>query len=140
MKDLGSKVAQRPDGQVVQQSKSSQSNQPNANPDHDRTGQLVVVGNPRTAQGGSITSRSQEIETRSFHESTNSKVEDETIHDGTERPVVDRDTSHEPDNEQSVLNEVNIDFRILGSPHSVVKQAENSSVHELVEKIENHPS
>ena len=42
MKELGSEVAQRPDGQVVQQFKSSQSNQPNPNLDHDRTGQPVV--------------------------------------------------------------------------------------------------
>ena len=35
MKQLGSEVAQRPEGQVAQQSKSSQSNQPNPNPDHD---------------------------------------------------------------------------------------------------------
>ena len=38
-----------------------------------------------------------------------------------------------------MLNEVNIDFRIPGWPHSVVKQAENSRVRELVKKIENHP-
>ena len=38
-----------------------------------------------------------------------------------------------------MLNEVDIDFRILGLPHSVVKQAENSRVRELVKKIENHP-
>ena len=37
MKKLGSEVAQRPDGQVAQQFKSSQLNQPNPNPDHDRT-------------------------------------------------------------------------------------------------------
>ena len=47
MKELGSEVAQRPEGQVVQQSKSSQSNQPNPNPDHDRTGQPVVASDPR---------------------------------------------------------------------------------------------
>ena len=41
--------------------------------------------------------------------------------------------------ERSVLNEVDIDFRISGLPHSVVKQAENSRVRELVKKIENHP-
>ena len=93
MKELGSEVALRPNGQVVQQSKSSQSNQTNPNPDHDRTGQ----------------------------------------------PVVGRDASHEPGNEQSMLNEVDIDFRIPGLPHSVVKQAENSRVRELVKKIENHP-
>ena len=38
-----------------------------------------------------------------------------------------------------MLNEVDIDFRIPGLPHSVVKQAENHRVRELVKKIENHP-
>ena len=38
-----------------------------------------------------------------------------------------------------MLNEVDIDFRIPGLPHSVVKQAENYRVRELVKKIENHP-
>ena len=41
--------------------------------------------------------------------------------------------------ERSMLNEVDIDFRISGLPHSVVKQAENSRVRELVKKIESHP-
>ena len=90
MKELGSEVARQPDGEVVQHSISSQSNQPIPNPDHDRTGQ----------------------------------------------PVVCRDANHE----QSMLNEVDIDLRIPGLPHSVVKQAENSRVRELVKKIENHPS
>ena len=36
-------------------------------------------------------------------------------------------------------DEVNIDFRIPGLPHSVVKQAQNSRARELVNKIENHP-
>ena len=38
-----------------------------------------------------------------------------------------------------LINEVDIDFRIPGLPHSVVKQAENHRVRELVKKIENHP-
>ena len=38
-----------------------------------------------------------------------------------------------------MLNEVDIDFRIPGLPHSVVKQVQNSRVRELVKKIENHP-
>ena len=38
-----------------------------------------------------------------------------------------------------MLNEGNMDFRIPGFPHSVVKQAQNSRVRELVKKIENHP-
>ena len=161
MKKLGSEVAQRPEAQV-QQSKSSQSSQPNRNPDHDKTEKPVVC-----PQRGS--SRSQEIETLSLHEeavkhdktetpvvcrdayhaqgasqtrssqeSTNFNVGDETNHDKTVTPVVRRDASHVQDHEQSMLNEVNIDFRIPGLPHFVVKQAENSRVHELVKKIENH--
>ena len=38
-----------------------------------------------------------------------------------------------------MLNEVDIDFKISGLPHSVVKQAENNRVRELVKQIENHP-
>ena len=38
-----------------------------------------------------------------------------------------------------MLNEVDIDFRISGLPHSVVERAENYRVRELVKQIENHP-
>ena len=75
-------------------------------------------------------------QTRSFHESISFIVGDETIRDRTEQPVVNRDESS---HEQTILNEVNIDFRIPGLPHSVVKQAESSRVRELIQKIENHP-
>ena len=133
MKELGSEVAQRPDGQVVQQSKRSQSKQPIPNQDHDdRTVKPVVCRDASHAQGARKTSRSQEIETRSFHEEA-------VKHYRTEKPVVGRDASHAQGHEQSMLNEVDIDFRILGLPHSVVKQAENSRVRELVKKTENHP-
>ena len=145
----------------------SQSSQPNPNPDHDRTVKPVVCRDTSHAQGARKTSRSQEIETRSFHEeavkhcrtvkpvvcrdashaqgasqtrsthdSKNFNVGDETIHDRTGQPVVNRDESG---HEQTMLNEVNVDFRIAGLPHSVLKQAENSRVRELVKKIENHP-
>ena len=61
MKDLGSEVARQPEGEVARQANSSQSSRPNPNPDHDRTGKLVVC-----PQRGAH--RSQEIETRSFRE------------------------------------------------------------------------
>ena len=35
--------------------------------------------------------------------------------------------------------EIDIDFRVSGLPHAVVKQAENFHVRELVKKIEGHP-
>ena len=37
------------------------------------------------------------------------------------------------------LEEIDIDFRVSGLPHAVVKEAENSRVRELVKKIESHP-
>ena len=145
----------------MQKFKSSQSNQPTPNPDHDRTGQPVVGTDPRIASSGRKTFRCQEIETRSFHEeavnqdrtgqpvvetgapqtrsSDDSKsfnVKVKTAHDRTGQPVVERDESG---HEQSMLNEVNFDFRIPGLPHFVAKQAESSRVRELVKKIENHP-
>ena len=45
----------------------------------------------------------------------------------------------EPVGSPSTFNEVDIDFRISGLPHLVVKQAENSRVRQLVKKIKNHP-
>ena len=45
--------------------------------------------------------------------------------------------------EQSELStqreEIDIDFRVSGLPHAVVKQAEHFRVRELVKKIESHP-
>ena len=37
------------------------------------------------------------------------------------------------------LEEIDIDFRVYGLPHAVVKQAENFRVLELAKKIESHP-
>ena len=91
------KDAQRPEGLVVQQFKSFQSNQPIPNPSRDRTkqpvvttdrsGQPVVGTNARNVQDGRKTSRSQEIDTCSFHEEPVSS-------DRTGQPVVE--TSRTP--------------------------------------------
>ena len=37
------------------------------------------------------------------------------------------------------LEEIDIDFRVSGLPHAVVKRAENFRVREIVKKIESHP-
>ena len=71
-RELGSEDAQRPEGQVVQQSRSFQSKQPIPNPSrvaksYDRTGQLVVKTDKsehtRNTQDGRKTFRSQETDT-----------------------------------------------------------------------------
>ena len=56
-------------------------------------------------------------------------------HDRTGRPVV----IGQPTGSSTPFNEVDIDFRVSGLPHAVVKQAKNSCVREFVKKIENHP-
>ena len=48
MKELGPEVVRQPEGEVAQQSKSSQSSQPNPNPDHDRTGKPIVCPQKRS--------------------------------------------------------------------------------------------
>ena len=52
----------------------------------------------------------------------------------TGRPV-----SGQPTSLFTQLEEIDIDFRVSGLPHAVVKQAENFRVRELVKKIESHP-
>ena len=124
-RELGSEVARQPDGEVARQAKSSQPIQPNPNPNHDRTLRPVVCSERAP--------HSQEIEARSSRDSKNVILEKDANHDRTRRPVVCSQS------ERSMLNEVDIDFRISGLPHSVMKQAENSRVRELVKQIENHP-
>ena len=55
--------------------------------------------------------------------------------DRRERPVV----IGQPIGSSTQFEEVDIDFRVSGMPHAVVKHSENSRVRELVKKIENHP-
>ena len=151
MKELGSEIARQPAGEVVRQAKSSQSTQPNPNPNHERTGTPGVCSQRAL--------RSKEIETRF-------PGEEDVNHDGTGRPVVcsqrashqrfsresqnpilEEDANHDrtvrpvvcSQSERSMLNEVDIDFRISGLLHSVVEQAENYRVRELVRQSENHP-
>ena len=75
-------------------------------------------------------------QTRSCHESERFNVGDKTLRERTERPVVNHDASS---HEQTMLKEVNMDFRIPGLPHSVVKHAQSTIVRKLIQKIENHP-
>ena len=72
-------------------------------------------------------------QTRSSRDCKSIDLDEETDHYRTGRPVV---CSQQ---EGSMSEEVDIDFRISGLPHSVVKQIESSRVRDLIKKIENHP-
>ena len=58
------------------------------------------------------------------------KIEDED-QTRTERPVGGQQSTQ--------LEEIDIDFRVPGLSHAVVKEAENFRVQELVKMIEGHP-
>ena len=120
MKELGPEIARQAEG--------SQPTQPNPHPTHDGTERPVVAEN-------TFRSSAQKIDTRFSRDCKNANLEEEEAnHDRTERPVV----AERPIDSSSTFNEVDIDFRISGLPHSVAKQAENSRVRELVKEIENH--
>ena len=79
------------------------------------------------------TSRSsaQEIDTRFSRDCKNTNLDKDADHDRTGRPVV----IGQPTGSSTPFNEVDIDFRVSGWPHAVVKRSENSRVLELVKKI-----
>ena len=62
------------------------------------------------------------------------RIEPKTQLSRTGRPV-----SEQPTGSFTQLEEIDIDFRVSGLPHAVVKQAENFRVLELVKNIESHP-
>ena len=95
---------------------------------HERTRRLVSVTNTEDVPDSS--------QTRSVRESETFNVGDKTLRERMGRPVLDHDDfSHE----KIMVNEADMDFRIPGLPHSVVKHAQSTSVRELIQKIENHP-
>ena len=84
---------------VIQARSSEDSKDPNVETAHERTRRLVVGTNTENVPDSS--------QTRSFHESETFNVGDKTLRERTGRPVVDHDNlSHE----QTMLNEVNMDF------------------------------
>ena len=113
---------------VIQARSSEDSKDPNVGTAHERTRRLVVGTNTENVPDCS--------QTRFCHVSETFNVGDKTLRERTVRPVVDHDNLSR---EETMLNEVNMDFRIPGLPHSVLKHAQSTSVRELIQKIEKHP-
>ena len=63
--------------------------------------------------------------------------EDENVDADQTRTV--RPVSGQPTGSFTQLEEIDIDFRVPGLSHAVVKEAEHLRVQEIVKKIENHP-
>ena len=146
MKELGSEVAGG--------AKDSQQTQPKTQNPIVRTGRPVLAEQP-SGSG----SNAQEIDKRVLLdcESTNVRTGrpvSSCVPVSVERLGQDKDADENVDadhvrtrrpveSEQSIglftqREDIDIDFRVSGLPHAVVKQAENFLVRELVKKIESH--
>ena len=157
------KLAQQSFGEAprVKLSKPTQSK---PNPICDRSGKPEVTERGFVDKGK--TSRSQEIDDKRLQEElgsserTGKPVKSEDIrvmhaHDGTGEPVKSSASTHtveefvpaeHRDAASSNANkfnlatdEENIDFNIPGVPNSMVKRSHGINVHNLIQKIENHP-
>ena len=118
----------RPDETNVNPTRSSEDRKDfNVEQTRERTGRPVNTHD--------VTDVIDSSQTRSAHESETFNVEDKILRKKTERSVADHDVSHD----SMMVNEADMDFRIPGPPHSVVKHAQSTSVRELIQKIENHP-
>ena len=94
----------------------------------------LTVKTPMTEQGN-LVSRCVPVSVKRLDQDKAADENVDAYHVRTERPV---------QSEQSIdlftqREDINIDFRVSGLSHAVVKQAENFRVRELVKKIESHP-
>ena len=113
---------------VIQARSSEDRKDLNVEKAHERTRRLVTETNTENVPDSS--------HTPSVHEDETFNVGDTTLRERTVRPVIDHDNlSHE----KIMVNEADMDFRIPGLPHSVVKHAQSTSVREVILKIKNHP-
>ena len=109
----------------VNQTRSSEDSKSlNVEQTHDRTGRPV-------ADIAAVQDDSQV-----FHEANTLNVDDEVLRKIMEKSIVVHDENHET----MMVNEADMNFRIPGLPHSVVKHAQSTSVRELIQKIEHHPN
>ena len=105
---------------VIQARSSEDRKDFNVEQAHERTGRLVITYD--------VIDVSDSSQTRSAHKSETFNVEDEVFHKRMGKSIADHDVSHE----SMMVNEADMDFRIPGLPHSVVKYSQSTSVRELI--------
>ena len=159
---MGSTVEHRPVGKLVQQSLgealqagSSKPPQSKPNPTGDRTVKPVDEENMSCSRE-TVGKRLQGELGSSDRTGEPVKCEDNRVmqvHDRTGKPVESRthtvlefgslehrDTASSNANKFNLaIDEENIDFNISGVPNAMVKRSHGVNVHNLIQKIENHP-
>ena len=154
-RELGSKVVRQPEGEVVRQTKFFQSTQPTPNPIRDRSGrpddmQDVISVQTRSSEDKSLNveqthdrtgrpvtdTAAVQDDSQVYHEANTLNVDDEVLRKRIEKSIV----VHDENQEAMMVNEADMDFRIPGLPHSIVKHAQSTRVRQLIHKTENHPN
>ena len=107
----------------IQTRSSEESKSLNVEQTHDRTGRPVTD------------TAAVQDDSQVYHEAKTLNIDDEVLRERMEKSIVVHDENHE----SMMVNEADMDFRIPGLPHSVVKYAQSTSVRQLIQKIENHP-
>ena len=108
----------------IQTRSSEDSKSLNVEQTHDRTGRSVTDTD------------AVQDDSQVYQEANTLNIDDEVLRERMEKSIIVHDENHEP----MMVNEADMDFKIPGLPHSVVKHAQSTSVRELILKIENHPN
>ena len=115
----------RPVETEVNQTRSSEDSKSlNVEQTHERTGRPVTD------------TAAVQDDSQVYYEANTLNVDDEVLRKRMEKFIVVHDENHEP----MMVNEADMDFKIPGVPHSVVKHAQSTSVRQLIQKIKNHPN
>ena len=96
----------------IQTRSSEESKSLNVEQTHDRTGRPVTD------------TAAVQDDSQVYHEANMLNVDEEVLRERMEKSIVVHDENHEP----MMVNEADMDFRIPGLPHSVVKHAQSTSV------------
>ena len=144
-KELGSKVdrqlqgevTREPEGEVARQAKIFQQTQPIPSPSRDRSGRLGITQDAIGVQACS-SEDSKSLNVEQTHDRSGRPGKDTVA--VQDDPEVDHEAETLNINDETIREriEADMDFKIPGLPHSIVKHAQSASVRELIQKIQNH--
>ena len=96
---------------------------------------LNVYQNPDRTRRLVIDTAAVQDVSQVHHEANTLNVDEEVLRERMEKSIV-----HDESQEPMMVNEADMDFRLPGQPHSVVKHAQSASGRDSNQKIEKHPN
>ena len=133
------KTVRQPEGEVVRQATFFQPTQPIPNPIRDRSGQLGIAQDVISVQTCS-SEDSKSLNVEQTHDRSGQPVNDTVAVQDDPQVYHEAGTLNIDDETLRERIEADMDFKIAGLPHSIVKHAQSTSVRQLIQKIENHPN